>query len=317
MDKTVAVKWMTLFNQKVQEERDYLSELDGPIGDGDHGANLARGMAAAVEAINASDPQSAADVLKTVSMALISKVGGASGPLYGSAFMGMMKAEQEGQDLAGVLEAGADMIEKRGHAQVGEKTMVDVWRPVLEAVKRGQLTNEVIDQAVLSTKDVVATKGRASYVGERSIGHIDPGSYSSGLLFKALLEAEEQDMTELGIVIVSHSADIAKGLVSLIREVAPNIPLTATGGLEDGGLGSSFDHVQLAVDSQPAKRLLAFYDLGSARMNLEMVEEFSEKDILIQHVPLIEGAYTASALLQAGASEVEILSQVNELTIQK
>ena len=115
-------------------------------------------------------------------------------------------------------------------------------------------------------------------------------------------------MPELGIVIVSHSADIAKGLVSLIREVAPDIPLTATGGLEDGGLGSSFDHVQVAVDSQPANRLLAFYDLGSARMNLE---------ILIQQVPLIEGAYAAAALLQAGASEVEILSQINELTIQK
>ena len=105
--------------------------------------------------------------------------------------------------------------------------------------------------------------------------------------------------------------------MSLIREVAPDIPLTATGGLEDGGLGSSFDHVQVAVDSQPAKRLLAFYDLGSARMNLEMVEEFSDKEILIQQVPLIEGAYAASALLQAGASEVEILSQINELTIQK
>lgn len=124
-------------------------------------------------------------------------------------------------------------------------------------------------------------------------------------------------MPELGIVIVSHSADIAKGLVQLIREVAPDIPLTATGGLEDGGLGASFDHVQVAVDGQPAKRILAFYDLGSARMNLEMVEEFSDKEILIQQVPLIEGAYTASALLQAGASEVDILSQVNELTIQK
>ena len=114
-------------------------------------------------------------------------------------------------------------------------------------------------------------------------------------------------MPELGIVIVSHSADIAKGLVSLIREVAPDIPLTATGGLEDGGLGSSFDHVQVAVDSQPANRLLAFYDLGSSRMNLEM----------LQQVPLIEGAYAAAALLQAGASEVEIFSQINELTIQK
>lgn len=191
MDKTVAVKWMTLFNQKVQEEKDYLYELDGPIGDGDHGTNLARGMAAAVEALNSTEPQSAAEVFKAVSMALISKVGGASGPLYGSAFMGMMKAEQAGQDLAGVLEAGLDMIVKRGHAQVGEKTMVDVWSPVVEAVKKNQLTNDFIDQAVLSTKDIVATKGRASYVGERSIGHIDPGSQSSGLLFKALLEAEE------------------------------------------------------------------------------------------------------------------------------
>lgn len=191
MDKTVAVKWMTLFNQKVQEEKDYLSELDGPIGDGDHGANLARGMAAALEALNSTDPQSAAEAFKAVSMALISKVGGASGPLYGSAFMGMMKAEQAGQDLAGVLEAGLDMIVKRGHAQVGEKTMVDVWSPVVEAVKKNQLTNDFIEQAVLSTKDIVATKGRASYVGERSIGHIDPGSQSSGLLFKALLEAEE------------------------------------------------------------------------------------------------------------------------------
>lgn len=191
MDKTVAVKWITLFNQKVQEEKDYLSELDGPIGDGDHGANLARGMAAALEALNSTDPQSAAEVFKAVSMALISKVGGASGPLYGSAFMGMMKAEQAGQDMAGVLEAGLDMIVKRGHAQVGEKTMVDVWSPVVEAVKKNQLTNDFIDQAVLSTKDIVATKGRASYVGERSISHIDPGSQSSGLLFKALLEAEE------------------------------------------------------------------------------------------------------------------------------
>lgn len=191
MDKTVAIKWMTLFNQMVQEEKDYLSELDGPIGDGDHGANLARGMAAALEALNSTEPQSAAEVFKAVSMALISKVGGASGPLYGSAFMGMMKAEQAGQDLAGVLEAGLDMIVKRGHAQVGEKTMVDVWSPVVEAVKKNQLTNDFIDQAVLSTKDIVATKGRASYVGERSIGHIDPGSQSSGLLFKALLEAEE------------------------------------------------------------------------------------------------------------------------------
>lgn len=190
MDRDTAVKWMTLFNQEVQAQKDYLSQLDSPIGDGDHGANLARGMAAAIDTLEQDPPLDAAGVFKAVSMALISKVGGASGPLYGSAFMGMMKAEQDGQGLEQVLQAGCDMIEKRGHASPGEKTMVDVWRPVVKALGDGQLTQQVIDQAVLSTKDVLATKGRASYVGDRSIGHIDPGSYSSGLLFKALLEAE-------------------------------------------------------------------------------------------------------------------------------
>ena len=104
MDKTVAVKWMQCFDQRVEAEKDHLSELDGPIGDGDHGANLARGMAAALRLLTVLNHKVRQKFFKAVSMALISKVGGASGPLYGSAFMGMMKAEQAGQDLAGVLE---------------------------------------------------------------------------------------------------------------------------------------------------------------------------------------------------------------------
>ena len=118
MDKTVAVKWMQCFDQKVEAEKDHLSELDGPIGDGDHGANLARGMAVAIEAINSTEPQSAAEVFKAVSMALISKVGGASGPLHGSAFMSMMKAEQAGQDLSGELEAGPEMIKTEARSKL-------------------------------------------------------------------------------------------------------------------------------------------------------------------------------------------------------
>lgn len=124
-------------------------------------------------------------------------------------------------------------------------------------------------------------------------------------------------MDTLGIVLASHSEAIAQGLVALIREVAPSIALTWAGGLEDGVLGSDFDQVQTAVESNTANRLLAFYDLGSARMNLEMVAEFSGKDLEILQVPLIEGAYTAAALLQAGAKETEILSQVTQLTITK
>ena len=190
MDAARAKKWMQLFNEKIQDQKDYLSDLDTPIGDGDHGANMARGMAAAVESLAAKDFASAAEVFQAVSMQLISKVGGASGPLYGSAFMGMGKAEKDGKDLPEVIQAGLDMIQKRGKAVPGEKTMVDVWSGLPLSLQSGDLTHEKIGSLVEATKDLKATKGRASYVGERSIGHIDPGSASSGLLFEALLETE-------------------------------------------------------------------------------------------------------------------------------
>ena len=190
MDAARAKKWMQLFSDKIQDQKDYLSDLDTPIGDGDHGANMARGMAAAVESLAAKDFASAAEVFQAVSMQLISKVGGASGPLYGSAFMGMAKAEKDGKDLPEVIQAGLDMIQKRGKAVPGEKTMVDVWSGIPVSLQSGDLTHEKIGSLVEATKDLKATKGRASYVGGRSIGHIDPGSASSGLLFEALLETE-------------------------------------------------------------------------------------------------------------------------------
>ncbi|WP_438831459.1 dihydroxyacetone kinase subunit DhaL [Streptococcus pluranimalium] len=190
MTPEMAIKWMRLFNDKIQENKAYLSELDTPIGDGDHGRNMARGMAAVMENLDGKTFASADEIFKMVSMQLISKVGGASGPLYGSAFMGLTKALKAGQDLKSGLQDGLYMIEKRGKAEVGEKTMVDVWTPVLGAINDGQLTAELVDKTVEATKDLKATKGRASYVGERSIGHIDPGSFSSGLLFKSLIEAE-------------------------------------------------------------------------------------------------------------------------------
>ncbi|HEM3705798.1 TPA: dihydroxyacetone kinase subunit L [Streptococcus suis] len=189
MDAKQALLWMESFNKKIQENKDYLSELDSPIGDGDHGGNMARGMAAVMQELSEKDYETADQVFKVVAMQLLSKVGGASGPLYGSAFMGITKASQAGADLADMLQAGLDMIQKRGKAELGEKTMVDVWIPVISALRESQLTAEIIHKAVQGTKDIAATKGRASYVGERSIGHIDPGSFSSGLLFEAMLEA--------------------------------------------------------------------------------------------------------------------------------
>ncbi|WP_409373941.1 dihydroxyacetone kinase subunit DhaL [Streptococcus suis] len=189
MDAKQALLWMETFNKKIQENKDYLSELDSPIGDGDHGGNMARGMAAVMQELSEKDYETADQVFKVVAMQLLSKVGGASGPLYGSAFMGITKASQAGADLADTLQAGLDMIQKRGKAELGEKTMVDVWIPIIAALRESQLTTKIIHKAVQGTKDIVATKGRASYVGERSIGHIDPGSFSSGLLFEAMLEA--------------------------------------------------------------------------------------------------------------------------------
>lgn len=183
----MARKWLTLFNEKIHAKQDYLSELDTPIGDGDHGHNMARGMTAVIAALD--DTQTLPEVFKATAMALISKVGGASGPLYGTAFMEMAKVATTSADVSELLAAGLAGIIKRGGAQVGDKTMLDVWAPVLtEIQKQQELTKIEIDEFVMATADLLAKKGRASYVGERSIGHIDPGSQSSGYLFVSLLE---------------------------------------------------------------------------------------------------------------------------------
>ncbi|WP_373471570.1 dihydroxyacetone kinase subunit DhaL [Carnobacterium alterfunditum] len=193
MDIQIGIRWMELFNEKIQQEKDYLTQLDTPIGDSDHGNNMSRGMAHVVEAIDTQSPDSLEELLKLVTTTLLSKVGGASGPLYGSAFMGMLKTYQgDGSSWSKVLQGGLESIQKRGKAEVGDKTMIDVWAPVVQAAENEQLTDEVIDEAVEATKPLKAKKGRASYVGERSIGHIDPGAYSSALLFHAMLEAEAE-----------------------------------------------------------------------------------------------------------------------------
>ncbi|WP_068561791.1 MULTISPECIES: dihydroxyacetone kinase subunit DhaL [Trichococcus] len=193
MDIQTGIRWMELFNEKIQQEKDYLTQLDTPIGDSDHGNNMSRGMIHVVEAIDTQSPDSLEALLKIVTANLLSKVGGASGPLYGSAFMGMLKTYQEGESSwRKILQGGLESIQKRGKAEVGDKTMIDVWAPVVLALENDGLTDEVIDEAVEATKPLKAKKGRASYVGERSIGHIDPGAYSSALLFHAMLEAEAE-----------------------------------------------------------------------------------------------------------------------------
>ncbi|HEO8394778.1 TPA: PTS-dependent dihydroxyacetone kinase phosphotransferase subunit DhaM [Streptococcus agalactiae] len=124
-------------------------------------------------------------------------------------------------------------------------------------------------------------------------------------------------MSDIGIIVVSHSKNIAQGVVDLISEVAKDVSITYVGGTEDGEIGTSFDQVQQIVEQNDKKTLLAFFDLGSAKMNLELVADFSEKNIIINSVPVVEGAYTAATLLQAGADLDSIQSQLAELTINK
>lgn len=193
MNQEKIVLWFKKWAYIVNEEKEFISDLDNAIGDGDHGYNMSKGLTVYLEERDAKSVDSITDELKLIAMTLLSKVGGASGPLYGSAFMAMAKLtgdknELTLEELSDLLEAGIESIKKRGKAVRNEKTMVDLWEPAIERLRVGTLTPSTVDELVEATAPLKATKGRASYLGDRSIGHIDPGSYSSGLLFKKLLE---------------------------------------------------------------------------------------------------------------------------------
>jgi len=178
---------------------DELTTLDQAIGDGDHGINMKRGfdaIAAAAEEIGALPLPGA---LQKAGMTLVMTVGGASGPLYGSLLMGMGKAAgADGEaDVADLLAEGVEAVKKRGKSEAGEKTMLDVLVPVLAALQAAgaeELTaaaRTAADEGLAATKDMLATKGRASFLGERSVGHLDPGARSSALLIHSVCDVIE------------------------------------------------------------------------------------------------------------------------------
>ena len=204
LDAAWARRWIELAAVDIAEQRDYLVDLDRAIGDGDHGENMDRGFKAAVEALGQGQPGSVAEVLKTVAKTLMSTVGGAAGPLYGTAFLRASKAagdsELDGAGVAAVIAGALDGIQARGKATTGEKTMVDAWTPALEAARAaaesGSDPAAVLEAAATAaeagaaaTEPMRATKGRASYLGERSIGHLDPGAVSTSLILRAAVRA--------------------------------------------------------------------------------------------------------------------------------
>jgi dihydroxyacetone kinase-like protein len=198
------VAWIHGFGDVIAERREELTRLDTAIGDADHGTNMDRGMRAAVERVDALDGDDISAALKGVGMALVSKVGGAAGPLYGTMFLQMANAAGDGSevDLAGwtqMLDAGLKGVQMRGKAEPGDKTMVDALAPAVEALERAQedgaelpaaleQSAQAAREGMEKTVPMVARKGRASYLGERSAGHQDPGATSSYLLLQAAVD---------------------------------------------------------------------------------------------------------------------------------
>ena len=196
-----AVDWIRRFAAEIAEHRAELVRLDTAIGDGDHGTNMDRGMRKALEKLEGQQGEDIGAMLKTVGMALVSTVGGAAGPLYGTLFMQMGSAaggrsELDVAGLAQALEAGVKGVQARGKAEPEDKTMVDALLPALEALQRADSDEaaalaaaaDAAEEGMKATIPLVARKGRASYLGERSAGHQDPGATSSHLLLATAAE---------------------------------------------------------------------------------------------------------------------------------
>lgn len=199
------VAWLRGFTERVTEHKAYLTELDSAIGDADHGSNMARGMTAVMDKIGASAPEHLDGLFKSVGMTLVTSVGGASGPLYGTFFLRIglsagAGASCDGTELAAMLRAGLGGLVDRGKAELGDKTMFDAMSPALDALDAALAAGESLASATAAARDAAATgrdatlelvarKGRASYLGERSAGHLDPGATSTAMLFDALAAA--------------------------------------------------------------------------------------------------------------------------------
>lgn len=207
IESDCVLKFLEVVAARIKEQRDYLTELDAAIGDADHGVNLDRGFSAVISKLPTLTGRDIGSILRTVGTTLVSTVGGASGPLYGTAFLraGAAAADRfqlDPYEFVVVLEAALRGIETRGKATRGEKTMLDAIAPFVDTLKTGLEANEdplialrravaACEEGMRATIPMLATKGRASYLGERSIGHQDPGATSACLMARAMLDVIE------------------------------------------------------------------------------------------------------------------------------
>jgi phosphoenolpyruvate---glycerone phosphotransferase subunit DhaL len=205
MNTEQILRWLQRFATKIEQNKEYLTELDAAIGDADHGINMERGFKKLLIQLPTIANKDIGSILKSVSMTLIASIGGASGPLYGTFFLRASSAvadkdELDEQDMVDMLRAGLNGVIERGKTQLGDKTMLDVLFPAVTAFEKAVDERKVMrdamgqalaaaEQAMKDTALMQAKKGRASYLGDRSIGHQDPGATSCYLMLKCLYES--------------------------------------------------------------------------------------------------------------------------------
>lgn len=327
----------------IEANLDLLTDLDRAIGDGDHGVNMKRGLDGVLSQLPGLLQSPLAEALQAIGTSLVMSIGGASGPLYGSMFIGMGKnTPDEPIDMSHVseiLNQGVLAVQKRGKSEAGQKTMLDVLVPVSRAFKKAVSegiplleTMSAIkieaDQGLEKTRNMMALKGRAAFLGKRSIGHIDPGAQSSQILVRAVCKAlekhiyaqQEKPKTEqcVGIVVVSHSPDIARGTAEMVQQVVGDeVPLAYCGGNPGKGLGTDVAAIKQCIENVYSDMGVAvLVDLGGAETNSEMAiemlpREYQEK-VVICNGPLVEGAVMAATESAGGGNLKEVCATAED-----
>jgi phosphotransferase system enzyme I (PtsI) len=363
----VTTDWLRRWATEIAENEQHLTRLDAAIGDADHGANLQRGMSAVVAQLDAQPPSTVREALTRAGLTLVSTVGGASGPLFGTLLLRAATAcgdasALDGPALVSALRAGAAGVQQRGHAELGDKTLLDALVPAIEALDAAVATGAPLTEAASTaaiaanvardaTAELVARRGRASYLGDRSRGSIDPGAASAALMLGALaaaLAAEASVPTaplvpagaapesptaeptrpadrrapRVGLVLVSHSRALAEAAATLAREFTPADPprIAIAAGRADGGTGTNATRVAAAIsEASEGVGVVVLTDLGSAVLSADMALEFIAHriDVRVVPAPFIEGLLAAVVRAATGDSIDVVAAEASAALVPK
>ena len=343
MSSQILEKIILSVSELMEANIDLLTDLDRAIGDGDHGVNIKRGLDGVLNQLPILLEKPLPQALEIIGTTLVMSIGGASGPLYGSMFIAMGTCTSPSpiplKSLSYIVDKGVEAVQNRGKSQAGQKTMLDVLVPVAKAlqiaVDNSTSVLEAIatikiaaDQGLETTRNMTAQKGRAAFLGKRSIGHIDPGAQSSQIMTRAICEALEKhiygkaekpkNVSCVGIVIVSHSPDIAKGTAEMVHQVvADDVPIAYCGGNPGQGLGTDVAAIKQCIENVYNDAGVAvLVDLGGAETNSEMAIEMLPKEqqpnVLICNGPIVEGAVMAATESAGGGSLTEVCKTAEE-----